>query len=1142
MTYILVVDDNDLDIELVQRYLAASPQPFQLYSADSLKKASDILACCVVDAVLLDLNVTDSTGIDTLRRLLNTVTAPIVVLTGDDQDDSALMAIQAGAQDYLIKGRFNIQLLTRTIRYAIERASNIQRLKARERQLMSVTARLGKEIERRVKTEEALETAIRHRTNALEVQTAQCLRTAEELEHTEKDLQHQSANLEVIFKALPDAIVFADNSRRIRRVSAAIAPLFGYTSKELLGKPTHMLYHNPQEAQAQGEKRFNLAAHQTFEPYDVVYRRKDGSVFTGETIGTVVRDNHGQAIGFVGIIRDVTQQRQLRQERDKAQAELARRELQLQQFIKHLPAAVAMFDAQMRYLFYSDRWLIDYGIEADNITGQSHYEVFPDVCDRWKVEHQACLGGRVLQNDEDVFVRQDGSTDWLKWELRPWYDPSGEVGGLLMLTEVITAQKNAQIRLEESLQESEARFRTFMDHSFAVTFMKDEAGRYLYTNWQFDRFAGRSQAEILGKTDVDWLPTAVAQRLSQHDATVLETGKASQSLTEICDRSGTSNYWMMCKFPCPTDDGRIALGGIAIDITEQKRIEQELCREKELAQVTLQSIGDAVITTNAEEKVAYLNPVAERLTGWSLAEAKGMPLLQVFNTINEVTRQRVDNSASRVLRTGQMVELTRHTAIIARDGGEYSITDSAAPIKDRDGATIGVVLVFHDVTESRKLSQQLEWQASHDEMTGLRNRRYFELELDSILKQQRRESILCFLDLDQFKIVNDTCGHAAGDELLKQVGAILTQNVRSTDIVARLGGDEFGILLSHCTLEVARSIMEMVRHAIRDFRFAWQDKTFGVGVSVGVVELTGSVNTLADALGAADVACYAAKERGRNRLYIYRADDQELSEQRSQQQWISRIQQALDNHQFRLYQQPIALASWDGGAMHHCEILLRLRDRSGKLVPPMAFIPAAERYGLMPAIDRWVVQTFFALVDQQSAGNAQPYGSGSGFYTINLSGVSITDEQFLVFLKQQVVQSTLPAQALCFEITETAAVSNLNTARKFIQELKVLGCSFALDDFGSGMSSFGYLPHLAIDYIKIDGSFVRNLLHDDISTSIVEAITKIAHSMGLEAIAEQVENHETQQKLRALGVDYVQGYGIGKPEPLRLSQPTLCSA
>ena len=492
---------------------------------------------------------------------------------------------------------------------------------------------------------------------------------------------------------------------------------------------------------------------------------------------------------------------------------------------------------------------------------------------------------------------------------------------------------------------------------------------------------------------------------------------------------------------------------------------------------------------------------------------------------------------STVLSTGNLVEPTDDTALISKNGDKYSITDSAAPIKDRTGSVLGAVLVFRDVTESRALSQQLAWQAAHDELTGLKNRRHFELELSRVLEEGGEDYILGYLDLDQFKVVNDTCGHAAGDELLKQVSVILSQYVRSNDLVARLGGDEFGILLRHCPLHNARRAMELIRREIEDFRFAWQGKTFSIAVSIGLVPLDSSIGNLADGLGAADAACYAAKELGRNRIYIYHADDQQLSEQRSQQEWIARIRQALDQDQFQLYQQPIAAATPRRFASHHAEILLRLVDSDGTIVPPMSFIPAAERYGLMPAVDRWVIQAFFAQVeralpmDENGSELAVPTAA---FYTINLSGASINDDQFLPFLIHQIKHSAMSPETLCFEITETVAVSNLKRAREFIQAVKALGCSFALDDFGSGMSSFGYLHHLAVDYIKIDGSFVRNLLDDKISVSIVEALTKVAGAMGLETIAEQVEDLETQQRLYTLGVDYVQGYAIGRPMPFAL--------
>jgi len=575
------------------------------------------------------------------------------------------------------------------------------------------------------------------------------------------------------------------------------------------------------------------------------------------------------------------------------------------------------------------------------------------------------------------------------------------------------------------------------------------------------------------------------------------------------------------------------------EIEERKRVEKELSTEKELAQVTLKSIGDAVITTDAVENVVYVNPVAEQLIGRSLAEAKGRPLTEVFTIMNEQTRQQVDSSVSTVLRTKRRVEPTNHTALISRDGSEYSITDSAAPITDDDGSVLGAVLVFHDATESRALSQQLAWQASHDELTGLKNRRYFEQQLKAILKVPQQEHVLCYLDLDQFKVVNDTCGHAAGDELLKQVGVILRRYVRSDDTVARLGGDEFGIMLCNCPLQNARRAMDLIRQAIQDFRFAWQGNTFSIAVSIGVVELNGDIGNLAEALSAADAACYGAKERGRNRIYLYRANDQQLAEQRSQQAWIARIRQALDENQFRLYQQPIAAASSERGhEATHYEILLRLVDATGQVIPPLAFIPAAERYGLMPEIDQWVIQAFFAYMEQCQANvniSRSPQAIANrtiGFYTLNLSGASINDEQFLPFLLEQIARSSMPPESLCFEITETVAVSNFSKAREFIAQVKALGCSFALDDFGSGMSSFGYLKYLAADYVKIDGSFVRGLADDPVSISVVEAITKVAHAMGLETIAEHVEDRQTQRKLQGLGVDYLQGYGLGRPAPL----------
>ena len=574
------------------------------------------------------------------------------------------------------------------------------------------------------------------------------------------------------------------------------------------------------------------------------------------------------------------------------------------------------------------------------------------------------------------------------------------------------------------------------------------------------------------------------------------------------------------------------------EIAERHQIEQTLVREKEQAQVTLKSIGDGVITTDVLGRVNYLNPVAERLTGWTALEANGRLATEVFRIVNENTRKPVENPAEKALRSGCTVELADDTVLLARDGTERPISDSATPICDRNGQVLGTVLVFRDISQTRQLAQQLSWQARHDPLTGLANRREFEhrvLEALDDAKHENLQHIVCYLDLDQFKVVNDTCGYVAGDELLRQLASLLKQRVRSTDILVRLGGDEFGILLYRCPLPQAVQLADSLRQLIKDFRFVWEDKTFTIGASIGLVEINPDVD-LTNVLGAADAACYAAKNKGRNRVHIYQADDRELAQHLGERQWVAKINQALETDRFCLYCQTIAPVTNHArsAAVEHYEILLRLKDESGKLVPPMAFIPAAERYGLMPAIDRWVIRTFFANYNCQLNLSGLPQCDYT--YTINLSGASINDDRFLNYVKEQFALHPIAPQKICFEVTETVAIANLNKAVHFIRELKRLGCQFALDDFGSGMSSFAYLKNLPVDYLKIDGNFVKNIADDHIDQAMVDCINRVGHAIGVQTIAEFVENHKILIKLRELGVDYAQGYGIAKPRPLYFNQ------
>ncbi|OGA00055.1 MAG: histidine kinase [Betaproteobacteria bacterium RBG_19FT_COMBO_58_11] len=432
--------------------------------------------------------------------------------------------------------------------------------------------------------------------------------------------------------------------------------------------------------------------------------------------------------------------------------------------------------------------------------------------------------------------------------------------------------------------------------------------------------------------------------------------------------------------------------------------------------------------------------------------------------------------------------------------------------------------------EHRGAQETIQYLAYHDALTGLCNRAEFEQRLARALKSAGADSqhALFYLDMDQFKIVNDTCGHVAGDELLKQVALLLKGPVRDSDTLARLGGDEFGVLLDHCSLSHAEEVAERMLQLVKEFRFAWLDKTFTIGASIGLVMLDNPNQTHTELLRAADMACYAAKDKGRGRVHVYRPDDVELTQRRGEMEWVSQLTRALQDKQFVLHKQCIiALEGATPGPS--CEFLLRLRGRDGNLILPGAFIPAAERYNLMPKLDRWVLKQAFAHLAQQFATRQ---ARADSIYFINLSGATLGDETYLQFVKEALSRNGIPPQAICFEVTETTAIANLTSALAFIQNVKSLGCKVALDDFGSGLSSFSYLKTLAADYLKIDGAFVRDMLEDPMDAAIVQAINSIGHVAGLKTIAEFVEHEDIQTKLAEIGVDYAQGYAIHRPQPV----------
>ena len=568
--------------------------------------------------------------------------------------------------------------------------------------------------------------------------------------------------------------------------------------------------------------------------------------------------------------------------------------------------------------------------------------------------------------------------------------------------------------------------------------------------------------------------------------------------------------------------------GYVFDISDRKKAEDALFEEKEQALVTLHSIGDGVITTDVHGVVRFINPIAEQLTGWSNSDAEGKSLKEIFPIYNEKTGIETKNPVDIVLEEKRIVAMANHTVLRNKKGMEIAIEDSAAPIRNKEGDIVGVVMVFHDVVEARKLAKKLEWQASHDALTELFSRREFEKRVNDVLSldKLKNKGCLLYLDLDQFKIINDTCGHAAGDQLLKQLPTVMQKELDGESILARLGGDEFGILLVKKSLEEAKKIAEKLIHSIHSFHFVFGEQVFEIGVSIGLVEIRDQ--TLGTLLSQSDMACYMAKDTGRNRYHVYHEKDEEIAKRQVEMEWVSRLNRGLEENRFKLFHQEIVALQSGNGKSRHFEILLRLENEDKKIIKPGEFLSAAERYNLMLEIDKWVINSTF----EKYATNQKKYLEKDVSFSINLSGVSLSDHSLLDYLKERISHYEIPPAQFCLEITETAAIANLNKIYKLMVELKKLGILFSLDDFGSGLSSYAYLKHLPVDFIKIDGNFVSDIMNDKMDEAIVESINYLGHSMNLKTIAEFVVEPEIKKKLKKMGVDYAQGYAIHRPESL----------
>ncbi len=708
----------------------------------------------------------------------------------------------------------------------------------------------------------------------------------------------------------------------------------------------------------------------------------------------------------------------------------------------------------------------------------------------------------------------------------------GEVGCLLRINDVRPRLRHEQL-LKRTLfeletvvfrsREQEFQLKTVLDNTLDAVVILNRMGRISSFYRSAQKMFGYDEYELLGKPIGVLLPSPYNRRIELLIRDDPGDGLEFLEPVKALRKGGELFHAELAVSSVLEGEHRQYIVTLK-DITERHAFEEALHKEKEQAQVTLSCIADAVITTDIIGQINYVNPAALKLTGYGEDELLGKRIDRAIT----IESERAELPVFECIRSGRRVDSVSGDVLIDKQGNQRVIHQVATPSHNTVGDTVGAVLIMRDVSQSHRLASRLSWQATHDELTGLVNRREFERRLEKAIQTARvedSEHCLCFMDLDQFKVVNDTCGHAAGDELLRQLADIFRSRIRGADTLARLGGDEFAIILSECELGPAMSVAENIRSAVDDFRFGWQDQSFQVGISIGLVRINRDSPDMDEVFKAADSACYAAKDAGRNRVHIYSPNDVEISQRRGEAHWLLRIQNALDEDRFELHYQPIQPIADEADPVHY-EILIRMLSEDGELIPPGAFIASAERYQLMSKIDMWVIERLFSWLEAHWNHRAD------AIFAVNLSGQSLADESLLYRVKQLIEEHAIAAEHLCFEITETAAISNLSQAQLFMDELRELGCRFALDDFGSGLSSFAYLKSLAVDYLKIDGAFVKDMVEDDIDRAMVESIHNIGSVLKLRTIAEFVEDDAILQALKKLGVDFAQGYGIARPRPL----------
>jgi diguanylate cyclase (GGDEF)-like protein/PAS domain S-box-containing protein len=694
------------------------------------------------------------------------------------------------------------------------------------------------------------------------------------------------------------------------------------------------------------------------------------------------------------------------------------------------------------------------------------------------------------------------------------------------LAETINRLLDALGEREDALQGRDRLFGVFADTLPEIVLIHDEkillanAAAAGLTGLEPDQVTGRDVADLVKPAYRALFRKTMAKRLA---------GQNAPELLEIQLINGQeSGVWVEAQSATVEYQGRPAILTVARDVSHRKTLEVSLSRSKRQAQYTLESIAEGVITTDTDGRIDYLNRSAETLIGTNRDDATGQRIGDLFSLVDDADRRNLGDPVERCLAMRRRVNMGRRAVLVSIDGEqEHSVEVTASPVRGPGNSITGSVVVIHDVSELRGLTRQMSYQATHDPLTGLVNRREFERRVEEAIDMAHAEeavSMLFYMDLDRFKAVNDSCGHLAGDDLLREVAGLIKSKVRDSDVVGRIGGDEFGALLIGCPIEKGRQIAEDICNAIAEYRFVHQDKIFNIGISVGLVEVSHTSGALQDVISAADSACYVAKQQGRGRVHVYSARDEAVARERGDIHWLRELQTALHEDTFELVVQPILSMSSQASSGPAVEILIRLRDERGRIGQSAEFLKPAARYQLMPQIDRWVINAALTAI---ASGEVKLPGHRSA--AINISGQTLGDEAFLGFVVEALDRTGVVPTSICFEVTEQAILSNVQHAQRFIEVLHGIGCEFSLDDFGSGLGSFSSLKHLPIDYLKIDGTYTRNLLSDMVNQEMVASMIRLARTMEFRVVAEQVERQEDFDWLREAGVDFVQGHFVDVP-------------